>query len=107
MSSKKFHVGIIGYGLSAKIFHIPFVTYVSELSLHAIVQRSPKPENDAEKDHPGVKVYRFVDDLLKDETVDVVIVTAAPEQHFPLTKQALEAGKHGKHRFLGVQRTVS
>lgn len=96
MSSKKFNVGIIGYGLSAKIFHIPFITYVPELNLHAIVQRSPKPDDDAEKDHPGVKSYRSIEDLLKDEIVDVVVVTTAPDQHFPLTKQALEAGKHGQ-----------
>jgi predicted dehydrogenase len=97
MSAKKFNVGIIGYGLSAKIFHIPFVTHVPELNLYAIVQRSPKPDNDAERDHPGVKTYRSVEDLLKDDVVDVVIVTAAPDQHFPLTKQGLEAGKHGEH----------
>ncbi|ERF68373.1 hypothetical protein EPUS_06789 [Endocarpon pusillum Z07020] len=94
MSARKFNVGIIGYGLSAKIFHIPFVTYVPELNLHAIVQRSPKPDNDARKDHPGVQIYPSVDDLCQDEMVDVVIVTTAPDQHFPLAKQALEAGKH-------------
>ncbi len=97
MSAKKFNVGIVGYGLSAKIFHIPFVTYVSELNLHAIVQRSPKPDNDAGKDHPGVKIYPSVEDLCQDEMVDVVIVTTAPDQHFRLTRQVLEAGKHGEH----------
>jgi predicted dehydrogenase len=103
MSSTRFNVGIIGYGLSAKIFHIPFVTHVPELALYAIVQRRPGPDNDAEKDHPGVKVYRSVDDLVIDEKVDVVIVTAAPDQHFPLTKQALEAGKHGERCRLDIK----
>lgn len=97
MSAKKFNVGIIGYGLSAKIFHIPFVTYVPELKLHAIVQRSPKPNDDAGKDHPDIKIYASADDLCQDDMVDVVIVTTAPDQHFPLTKQALEAAKHGEH----------
>lgn len=96
MSSQKFNFGIIGYGFSAKIFHIPFITYVPELNLHAIVQRSPKPDNDAEKDHPGVKIHRSVVDLMNDEKVDVVVVTTAPDQHFSLAKQALEAGKHGE-----------
>jgi predicted dehydrogenase len=95
MSAKKFNVGVIGYGFSAKIFHIPFVTYVPELQLYAVVQRHPTPDNDAEKDHPGIKSYRSVDDLVKDENVDLVIVTTAPDQHFPMAKQALEAGKHG------------
>lgn len=96
MSSKRFNVGIIGYGLSAKTFHIPFLNHVPELDLYAIVQRSSGPDNDAEQDHPGIKIYRSVHDLVKDEKVDLVIVTAAPDQHFPLTKQALEAGKHGE-----------
>lgn len=97
MSSKKFQVGIIGYGLSAKIFHIPFITFVSDFNLYAIVQRTPHPDNDAEKDRPGVRIYRSVDELVKDEKVDIVVVTATPDQHFALTKQALEAGKHGEH----------
>jgi len=101
MTSTRFNVGIIGYGLSAKIFHIPFVTHVPELALYAIVQRTPGPDNDAEQDHPGVKVYRSVDDLVTDEKLDVVIVTAAPDQHFSLAKQALEAGKHGERCLFG------
>ncbi|KAJ5716423.1 hypothetical protein N7493_008334 [Penicillium malachiteum] len=94
MASKTYNVGIIGYGLSAKIFHIPFVAQIPELKLHAIVQRTPKPEDDAEKDHPGVKSYRTTDELVQDSAVDVVIVTTAPDSHFALCKSALEAGKH-------------
>lgn len=97
MSSRKFEVGIIGYGLSAKIFHLPFITCIPQLHLYAIVQRTPKPDNDAEKDFPGLKVYRSVDELLSDEKVDVVVVTAVPDQHFTLTQRALLAGKHGEH----------
>ncbi len=102
MPSEKFNIGVIGYGLSAKIFHIPFITCVPEVHLYAIVQRTPKPDDNAESDHPGVRVYRSVTDLLKDERVDAVIVTAAPDQHFSLTMQALEAGKHGEQPLLGI-----
>jgi predicted dehydrogenase len=102
MSSEKFNVGVIGYGMSAKIFHIPFITHVPELHLYAVVQRTPKPGDDAESDHPGVRVFRSVTDLFEDEGVDVVIVTTAPDQHFSLTKQALEAGKHGEHPLLRI-----
>ena len=96
MSSKKYNVGIIGNGLSAKIFHIPFLQHVSELRLYAIVQRSPNPEDDAEKDHQDIKSYRSAHELVKDEEVDVVVVSTAPDSHFSLAKLALEAGKHGK-----------
>jgi predicted dehydrogenase len=95
MAAKTWNVGIIGYGFSAKIFHIPFIQAVPDLKLYAIVQRNPQPENNAEKDHPDIKAYRSADDLVKDEAVDVVIVTTAPSSHVELAKLALEAGKHG------------
>jgi len=97
MSLKSFNVGIIGYGLSAKVFHIPLLASVPELKFYAIVQRTPKPDDDAGKDHPGIKSYRSSEELIKDEAVDVIIVTTTPETHFELTKSALENGKHGRY----------
>lgn len=94
MASKTWNVGVVGYGFSAKIFHIPFVQEVPQFKLYAVVQRTPKPEDDAEKDHPGIKSYRTTEDLVKDDGVDVVIITTAPDSHFSLVKLALENGKH-------------
>ncbi|KAI9929825.1 hypothetical protein ASPWEDRAFT_147133 [Aspergillus wentii DTO 134E9] len=94
MATKTWNVGVVGYGFSAKVFHIPFVEEVPELKLYAVVQRTPKPEDDAEKDHPGVKSYRTTDEMVKDAGVDVVIITTAPDSHFQLAKLALENGKH-------------
>ncbi|KAJ2969734.1 hypothetical protein NQ176_g8515 [Zarea fungicola] len=37
MAGKTFNVGVIGYGLSAKVFHIPFITVLPQFKLHAIV----------------------------------------------------------------------
>jgi predicted dehydrogenase len=90
------NVGVVGYGFSAKTFHIPFVQQVPDLNLYAVVQRTPKPDDDAEKDHPGVKSFRSTEDMVRDAAVDVVIVTTAPDSHYPLTKLALENGKHGQ-----------
>ncbi|KAJ5196925.1 hypothetical protein N7449_007404 [Penicillium cf. viridicatum] len=96
MASKTYNVGVVGYGFSAKIFHIPFVKEVPELKLYAIVQRTPKQDDDAEKDHPGVKSFRTTEEMVQDPAIDVVIITTAPDSHFALSKLALEAGKHGK-----------
>ncbi|RJE25235.1 hypothetical protein PHISCL_02448 [Aspergillus sclerotialis] len=94
MASQSWNVGVVGYGFSAKTFHIPFVQQVPELNLYAVVQRTPKPDDDAEKDHPGIKSYRSTEDMVKDSAVDVVIITTAPDSHFELAKLALESGKH-------------
>lgn len=80
--------------MSAKVFHIPFVTTIPQFKLHAIVQRSPKDGNSAPADHPEAKHYTDVKDLIADPEVDVIIVTTPPDNHFELTKAALEAGKH-------------
>lgn len=80
--------------MSAKVFHIPFITSTPELKLHAIVQRSPKDGNSAPKDHPDVKHYNGTGALLADADVDAIVITTPPDMHFELTKAALEAGKH-------------
>jgi len=95
MASQTYNVGIIGYGMSAKVFHIPLIVGVPKLKLYAIVQRTPKPNDDPEKDHPGVKVYRSVEEMVKDKAVDVVLVLTTPNTHFELAKLALKSGKHG------------
>jgi predicted dehydrogenase len=95
MAAKTWNVGVVGYGLSAKVFHIPFITAVPDFKLYAIVQRTPKPDDDAEKDYPGLKGYRSAEDMVKDANIDVVVITTIPDSHYSLTKLALEAGKHG------------
>jgi predicted dehydrogenase len=92
-----YKVGIIGYGLSAKIFHIPFITSPSTktlYTLHAIVQRTVDPTNDPQKDHPGVIVYRTSDELFADPSVQLIIITTSPTSHFSLASAAIAAGKN-------------
>jgi hypothetical protein len=103
MTSKIFNVGIIGYGLSAKIYQIPFIRAAKNLNLYAVVQRTPKPNDDAEKDWPGIKSFRSTELLIKDPAVDVVVVTTAPDSHLELAKLALNAGKHGMLRVPSTQ----
>lgn len=92
--SKKFNVGVIGYGLSAKVFHIPFINLTKVLVLHSIVQRSPKPGSSAAEDHPSIKHHTSVDPLFQDPAVDVVVITTPPNTHFELALSALRSGKH-------------
>ena len=94
MADKPINAVVVGYGLSAKVFHIPLIQAVKDFKLYGIVQRSPKPDNDAEKDHPGIKPFRSVDDVYKDQEVDLVVIGTVPGTHYSMCKAALEAGKH-------------
>lgn len=80
--------------MSAKIFHIPFITLTPQFKLYGIVQRSPKAGNSAPDDYPDLKHYVDVRAMLVDPDVDVIVITTPPDNHFELTKAALEAGKH-------------
>ncbi|KAK3326167.1 hypothetical protein B0H66DRAFT_512469 [Apodospora peruviana] len=94
-ASKQFNVGVIGYGLSAKVFHIPFIALTKSLVLHSIVQRSPSPTDSAPNDFPtGIKHHTSVDPLLADPDVDIVIVSTPPQTHFQFARDALTSGKH-------------
>ncbi|KAK4235300.1 hypothetical protein C8A03DRAFT_46536 [Achaetomium macrosporum] len=91
---KQFNVGIVGYGLSAKVFHIPFIALTPSLKLHSIVQRTPTPGNSAPDDHPAVKHHTTFEPLLADPDVHVIVLCTPPNTHYPLARAALEAGKH-------------
>ena len=92
MASKPFNVAVVGYGLSAKVFHIPLILALPEdFKLYGVVQRTPKPDDDAAKDHQGIKTWRSVDEVYTDPEVDVVIVTTTPETHFDMAKKSMES----------------
>ncbi|KAK0654736.1 hypothetical protein B0T16DRAFT_316504 [Cercophora newfieldiana] len=91
---QEFNVGIIGYGLSAKVFHIPFIGLTPSLVLHSIVQRSPVPGNSAPEDFPSIKHFTNASELLSDPSVDIVVIGTPPNTHFTLARDALLAGKH-------------
>ena len=88
---KEIGVAVVGFGLGARVFHCPFVSAVPGLSLKAIVQRSGDQAGAA---YPETDILRSVGDLLARKDIELVVVSTPNETHFPLARQALEAGKH-------------
>ena len=84
-------VGIIGFGLAARVFHAPFVSAVPGLKLLTFVQRKG---DEAAKAYPGTKTMRTVEELLADPAIELVVVATPNETHYELARQCLEAGKH-------------
>ncbi|KAI0598950.1 hypothetical protein F4775DRAFT_553712 [Biscogniauxia sp. FL1348] len=92
---KTFNVGVIGYGLSATVFHIPFIRTTAGLTLHSILQRNPSSSpSSAPRDHPTLHHHTSLAPFLADPSLDVVVITTPPPTHLPLATAALEAGKH-------------
>jgi predicted dehydrogenase len=44
--------------------------------------------------HPGARTTSRYEDLLEDEAVDAVVIATPVPLHYPMAKQALDAGKH-------------
>lgn len=53
-----------------------------------------RTKNLAQEIYPQVKTYRTLEELLADETIELVIVNTPNATHYDYTKKALEAGKH-------------
>lgn len=92
MAQQKLRVAVAGFGISAKVFHLPFINILTDkYELTAILQRKG---NEAQEAYPGVKIARTIDELLTVPDVDMVVITTPNETHFPFAKIALEKGKH-------------
>lgn len=87
----KIKVGLVGFGISARVFHAPFLTTLPEYELVSVVERR---NNESQKTYPAVSVVRTIDELLTNPTLDLVVITTPNETHFSYAKQALERGKH-------------
>ncbi|KAH6884282.1 hypothetical protein B0T10DRAFT_579797 [Thelonectria olida] len=98
MSTAKIKLGIIGYGNSAKNFHLPLIIHVPDIEVHAILQRTPpapdaKPGEHCTVDLPGARHYTDVDSFFADPEIELVLVAVAA-MHYEYAKRALLAGKN-------------
>ncbi len=89
--SKEYGVGIIGCGnISESYFAL--IPLFRNLKLVACADLNPAASQ-ARAQTYGVKAQE-IDALLANAAVDVVVNLTIPEAHYPVSKRALEAGKH-------------
>ena len=86
--------GIIGYGLSGRVFHAPFVDVVDGYELTKISTAHPDRIKMINERYPSTKVVADGQDIIDDPGIDLVIVTSPNTDHFRWAKEALLAGKH-------------
>lgn len=91
MSSKILNVGLIGFGLSGRYFHSPFLSTNPGFKIKTVVERS---KNEAQEFDLSIGNARSVDELLSDEEIDVVFICTPNDTHFQYAMDALENGKH-------------
>ena len=84
-------VGIVGFGLSTTLFHIPFLKSLSEYHVHAVVTSQKEK---AHKMLPDATVYETVEECVTDPKVQLVIIATPNHLHQMHAIEALKAGKH-------------
>ncbi|WP_346237443.1 Gfo/Idh/MocA family oxidoreductase [Niabella insulamsoli] len=83
--------GIASYGMSGKLFHAPFIQAHPGFELSAIVERH---KDESRVKYPDSRLYRSFEELLADDSLELIIVNTPVQTHFEYAKAALEAGKH-------------
>lgn len=83
--------GVCSYGMSGKLFHAPFIEAHPGYELAGIVERN---NNESRERYPNSKQYRSVDELIADETIQLIVVNTPTHLHFEQAKAVLNAGKH-------------
>lgn len=84
---------IIGCGDVSKQRHAPLSHKNEKVELIGFHNRTPAKAEAFQKKYGG-KVYRTLDEIWEDGSVDAVIVATNEQSHSPITIAALEAGKH-------------
>lgn len=92
MAKQIVKVGVVGFGISAKVFHLPFINTLPEhFELKSILQRKG---DEAQQAYSAVKIERSIEALVSDPEIDLIVITTPNDTHFPYTKMALGASKH-------------
>jgi predicted dehydrogenase len=84
-------VGVVGFGMASRVFHLPTIAAVPGLRLAAVVQRRG---DEAAAAYPGVKVLRSVEALLAEGDVELAVVATPNDSHAALAEQCLRGGRH-------------
>jgi predicted dehydrogenase len=89
--SKVIKTGVCSYGMSGQVFHAPFLHVNPGFEFTAVVERS---KNLAQERYPDVKVYRSLEEMLADKSLELIVVNTPNYTHYEYAKAALEAGKN-------------
>jgi predicted dehydrogenase len=94
MSTKKYNVGIIGYGWAATA-HIDAINASKQAQVTAIYSSRPLDSAELSAKHGGrIKAYQSIEAMLADPDIHIVDITSYPSQHCAQFIAAAEAGKH-------------
>ena len=93
-TAKTIRVGLIGFGMAGRVFHAPTITSVAGLALTKIRETKADNIRIIQERYPGAVIVPDSKAIFEDDTIDLVVIATPNISHFPLTKEALLAGKN-------------
>ncbi|WP_430647474.1 Gfo/Idh/MocA family protein [Agromyces sp. GXS1127] len=93
VASAPIRTAVIGFGVSGRVFHAPFLDADPAYSLDVIVTRDPARRAAAEARHPSASTVAAVDELwTMADRLDLVVIGSPSGTHAALAEAALDAG---------------
>lgn len=85
-------VAVVGWGLSATVFHVPFMQIRPDrfVVTHVVERRSERSRALL----PDATIMRSIEDVAACADVEMVVICTPSSDHFAHAKLAMEAGKH-------------
>jgi scyllo-inositol 2-dehydrogenase (NADP+) len=88
---KKINTALVGFGMTAKVMHAPFLATDENYNVTTVVERH---KEESKSMFPQAQIVRSFEELLEKEEVELVIITTPNNSHFTYAQQALQRGKH-------------
>ncbi len=85
---------LIGYGMSGRIFHAPFIHLLPGFELSMISTSNSEATQLINTRYPGTKIVSDVKQILEDKEIELVFILTPNQAHYELAKAALLAGKN-------------
>lgn len=82
---------ICSFGMSGYVFHAPFIDLHPGFHLFGVWERT---KNLAVKKYPNIKTFRKLEEILADDSIELVVVNTPSVTHYEYSKLVLDAGKH-------------
>lgn len=91
---KKIRTGILGVGRIGRFGHIPEISGLSEkFEITAVCDTTPERLENLPKGAENARKYSSLEDMLKDDNVDMIVIGIRHADHVPSALQVLAAGK--------------
>lgn len=90
---KPINTAVVGYGYAGRCFHSYLIKLADGLRLSAISTRDPERQRRAHEEQK-VKIYPSIKELLKDESIELVVIATPHDTHKDLALQVMKARKH-------------